>query len=89
VTTAAETVETVAATTAAAAETDATKEAAETDATKEAATTAVAAETDATKAAILAEEETPLLVPLRSRLRALTSPTTTTICHFDPLGSKA
>jgi hypothetical protein len=71
-------------------ETDETKVAAETDATKEAATTAVAAETDATKAAvILAEEETPLLVPLRSRLRALTSPTTTTICHFDPLGSKA
>jgi hypothetical protein len=79
----------VAATTAAV-ETDETKVAAETDATKEAATTAVAAETDATKAAvILAEEETPLLVPLRSRLRALTSPTTTTICHFDPLGSKA
>jgi hypothetical protein len=80
--------ETAAATTAAVA-TDETKVAAETDATKEAATTAVAAETDATKAAILAEEETPLLVPLRSRLRALTSPTTTTICHFDPLGSKA
>jgi hypothetical protein len=80
--------ETVAATTAAVA-TDETKVAAETDATKEAATTEAAAETDATKAAILAEEETPLLVPLRSRLRALTSPTTTTICHFDPLGSKA
>jgi hypothetical protein len=89
VTTAAETVETAEATTAAAAETDATKAAAETDATK-AATTEAAAETDATKAAvILAEEETPLLVPLRSRLRALTSPTTTTICHFDTLVSKA
>jgi len=76
------------ATVAAAAATDATKVAAETDATKEA-TTAVAAETDATKAVILAEEETPLLVPLRSRLRALTSPTMTTICHFDILVLKA
>jgi hypothetical protein len=80
-------VETAEATTVAA-ETDATKAAAETDATK-AATTEAAAETDATKAAILAEEETPLLVPLRSRLQALTSPTTTTICHFDILVSKA
>jgi hypothetical protein len=88
VTTAAETVETAEATTVAAAETDATKAAAETDATRAAATTEAAAETDATKAAILAEEETPLLVPLRSRLRALTSPTTTTICHFEPLVSK-
>ena len=79
---AAETVE-IAEATAAAAETDATKVAAETDATKEA--TTAAAETDATKVAA----ETPLLVPLRSRLRALTSPTTTTICHFEPLVSKA
>jgi hypothetical protein len=85
--TAAETVE-IAEATAAAAETDATKVAAETDATKEA-TTAAAAETDATKVVILEEEETPSLVPLRSRLQALISPTTTTICHFELLVSKA
>ena len=83
---AAETVE-IAEATAAAAETDATKVAAETDATKEA-TTAAAAETDATKAVILAVG-IPLLVPLRSRRLALTRPTTTTICHFEPLVSKA